>query len=73
MSELLSKAKEAVLLWKLAKVKFWLFTLVTLGVAWQSSTSTVSSRSIGLSGSDANDSAQARSTRLGILAASLPG
>ena len=39
MSELLTKAREAVLLWRLAKIKFWLFTLVTLGVAWQSSTS----------------------------------
>ena len=39
MSDLLTKSKEAALLWKMAKIKFVLFSVVTIGVAWQSSTS----------------------------------
>ena len=38
MSELLSKAKEAALLWNMAKFKFVLFSFVALGLAWQGAT-----------------------------------
>ena len=41
MSELLSKAKESLLLWKLTKIKVALFSFATFALAWNTATNNI--------------------------------